>query len=329
MSITTKVGTIHYDALLSNYAADYMSQQNKFITKELLPAVIVNKQGDKYAKFSSKGLFDVKNDLRAKGTEAEMIDTLFMSSDSYYCDERALKEKIYLQDIINADAIVQEEKRKTFRLVNALLLSQEYRAASLVFTAANYSSTSKATIAAADQWSLNDYATNDPQKQIRDYAYTICNRSGLTYSDLTVVISDETMNGLRRSPFIQNYMASTVAKNIDANVLAGYFGVGKVLIGAASYNTAKEGQTVSVSGMWGKNALICYTQAGATMEDPSFAKTFLWNGVGNAATQDRGIVGVRKWYDENTKTNYIESELNYDQKIVFEDVAYLLSEVIA
>jgi hypothetical protein len=124
-------------------------------------------------------------------------------------------------------------------------------------------------------------------------------------------------------------MASTAVKNIDAVVLAGYFGVGKVLIGSAAYNTAKEGQTVSTSGMWGKHALICYTQPNATMEDPSFAKTFLWNGVGNAASQDRGIVGVRKWYDENTKTNYIESEINYDQKIVFEDAAYLLSDIIA
>lgn len=321
MAIISNAGTIHYDKVLTNYAADYQPQEYKFINGLLLPTVPVAKQSDKYAKFSAEGRYDIKNSTRAKGTRSNKISTYFLSDDTYFCDEKSLSEDIYWQDIANADLNV-EEKKKTYNVMAALMLEREYNVANLVFTAANYSAgATKSTTACAAKWDIDEYSKTNPRTELNAYKRLIGQRIGVNPNVL--VINETVADGLMDSPFLQNYLSSNVDKNIDEMVLARYFQVDRVLIGKAGYNTAKEGQTVTMGGLWGKHALLAYVNPSAGLSDSSFAKTFIWNMEG------RGTVGVRKWDIEDTKTTTVEAEMNYDNKIVFEDAAFLLTDIIS
>lgn len=319
-NIISNAGTIHYDRILMNYAADYQPQEYKFINQFLLPSVPVIKQSDKYAMFSAKGRYNIKNSTRAKGTKSNKIETYFLSDDSFYCDEKSLSEDIFWQDIANAD-LQGEEKSKVRNVMAALKLEEEFNASALVFDAANYSSSSKVAVAAGNRWSEDDYQTNDPRKMIQDYKLTISNRIGIEPN--TLVFNKTAANGLMRNPYIQAYMSANVDKDITTIVLAKYFDVDRVLIGSGAYNTAKEGQTISMSAIWGKNALLCYVKPDAGLTDPSFAKKFVWN------MPNRGLIGARKFDDEARKMTTVEAEINYDQKITFEASAILLTDVIA
>lgn len=327
MSITTKSGIIHYDKVLTNYAVDYSPQQYKFINDLVLPAVVVNKQTDLFRKYSITGKRDVKNSLRAKGVPSNKVDMFAFTHDTYTCPEYALHEEIYPQDLANSD-ILDEEKHKVYNIMEALLLQKEKNCSDLVFDEANYAGGSKVNISDAnDRWDKDDYTTNDPREMIFEYKRTVSRRLGIEPN--TLVINDETYDGLCRSAFLASWLGTTKDKNVDLADLAKFFKVARVIVGSSVYNSAKEGQTSNLATIWGKHALLAYINPSTRMDDASFGKTFVWNGADNPTTASRGTVGVRKWYDEDRKIYKIETEMNYVQKLVFQDAAFFIQNVIS
>jgi hypothetical protein len=319
----TNLGTTRYDVLQTRYAANYQSQLS-FIADEILGEVVVDHESDKYAVFSAKGKYNKYDDVRAKGAPANLIDNLRVGDETYSCVERALKIEAFWQDMADESKIIMEKNRKTANLMDGLKIGKEFRASELVFGATNYDSNHKE--AAPTKWDSDEWVSYNPRPFIKEKMRIIEKRIGRRPN--LMVINSDVADGLLESPFIQAYLSSNVEKNIDEAVLQRFFGIDKVLIGRGSYNSANIEKDVVMTDMWTDNVLICWTQKAATVNDASFGKTFKWNGKFKATTQNRGIVGVRSWSNEETKTDYVEAEMNYIQKITFQDAAFLITDVL-
>ncbi|HEU4751465.1 MAG TPA: hypothetical protein VFU47_00055, partial [Armatimonadota bacterium] len=61
---------------------------------------------------------------------------------------------------------------------------------------------------------------------------------------------------------------------VTAQMMAALFMVDQVLVGSAVSNTAEEGQTASLSFVWGKHAWIGYVSETPALETPSAAYAF-------------------------------------------------------
>lgn len=324
MPITTKIGTIHYDKLLSKYAADYKSQTTKLIYNEIMASVPVEKQTDLYTVFESTGKFDIANDERGPGTAANFIDNLKVTAQTYFAKEKSLRGKVRDQDVNAAAPILMEQRRKTNNLMDSLLLNLEKRVADLVFDPANFTSH---TSVVADKWDLNDYMTNDPRIDVEPAIRLVSQTSGIRPNIL--VINEEVADGIMRSPFVTSVMPDDDFRIATQKTLAAFFKIAEVIVGEAVLNTANESQTKSLDTIWGKNCLLAYRNPSSGLDDPSFAKTFKWTGGGQRRSQNRGLVGVRVYPNDELKEDYVEVDMNYDNKITFLDSSFLLSAVIS
>ncbi|PZP64184.1 MAG: phage capsid protein [Pseudoxanthomonas spadix] len=136
----------------------------------------------------------------------------------------------------------------TSYLTGLVDLGREARAASIVFNAANHNN--KITLAAGSRWDDEDV---DAEASIADALDTPIIRPNVA------VFGQTTWTKLRRSRSLVVAIKGTLGKgSISRQEFADHFELQKVLVGSSFINTAKRGQAVSMSRVWGKHAAFIY-----------------------------------------------------------------------
>lgn len=170
-------------------------------------------------------------------------------------------------------------------LSNLLMLGREIRVAAATFNATNYTNT--ATLSGTSQWSDN---TSDPVTAIGDALDVPVYRPNIA------VFGQATWTKLRRNPKLVQAIKNTNqgAGMVSRQEFSDFFELSEVYIGAGFVNTAKKGQTMTTSRVWGKHAALIYRdrsagpQAGVT-----WGFTGHWGGriSGSIPDQKRGATG--------------------------------------
>ena len=104
--------------------------------------------------------------------------------------------------------------------------------------------------------------------------------------------------------------------------MAQFFGLDRILVGKAIYDTAKEGQTASKSYVWGKHFLLAYVAPSPGRKRPSLGYTF-W-------APTKGMLRIAEIYRDETITSDVmrvhEERL---EKIVHVNCGYLMVNAVA
>jgi len=98
--------------------------------------------------------------------------------------------------------------------------------------------------------------------------------------------------------------------------LAGWFGFDKVLVGTAIYDTAVEGQTASVSYVWGDDFWLGYVPTTPALMEPASGYVFTW--------QD---FTVSRFREDQEKQDIIEAEHHTDEVICASDAGGIIYNV--
>ncbi len=188
-------------------------------------------------------------------------------------------------------------------------LAREIRVAGLVFNTNSYVAGNQATLAGASQWS--DTAGSDPVAAISDALDVPIYRPNIA------VFGQAAWTKTRRHPKLVQAIKGTAqgAGLVSRQEFADFFELADVYVGAGFVNTAKKGQTVATSRVWGKHAAFIFRdrsagpQAGVT-----FGFTAQWGArqSGNIVDQKRGATGgetVRVL--ERTKELVVATDLGY------------------
>ena len=173
-------------------------------------------------------------------------------------------------------------------VTNLIMLGREIRASGLVFNTASYSAGNQATLAGASQWS--DQAASDPVSAISDALDTTVYRPNIA------VFGQITWTKLRRHPKLVQAIKGTAqgAGMVSRQEFADFFELANVYVGAGFVNSAKKGQTVATSRVWGKHAAFIYRdrtagpQAGVTW---GFTAEWGSRRSGSIPDQKRGATG--------------------------------------
>jgi hypothetical protein len=310
---------LHVDRPLSNFAVEYKNEG--FIAPLVAPFVPVNNKSDSYVTFNKADKFSLPEDMRGPKDKANEI-TWGTGTSTYGCKDRALKDFLSDAMLANSDININPLEKTTGFLTDLLLLGFEYRVATLIFTAGNYSGSYKATLTGTDQWS--DFAGSDPIGNI-DTARAAC-----FLEPNTLILGKEVYDKLKRHPQLLDHVkgGSTAANpaTVSIDVMKEVFEVENILIGKAKYNSSKKGQTASYSRLWGKHAVLAYIDPNVTLDNVSAWKTFRWNQL----TTGLGYK-VRRYRDEERGGGgqVIEVEMSLDEKAVCTDVAYMIVDAIA
>jgi len=298
---------IRYDPILGNVSVAY--QNEDYIAEQILPVIPTTTRTGKYFKYDTSK-FRKENSLRAMGAPAKEVDYGVALSVPYVCLDHALKELVPDELKEQAPNPLNPEIDATENVTEKLLVEKEYSLASLMQDTNRIPN--NVVLSGTDKWS--DYSNSDPIKDIKEGKKNI--HSLIFKEPNTLVLGKEVYDILLDHPaIIERIKYRTDAATTD--ILARIFGVDKVLVGAAGYEEAPEGQDSSMNYIWGKNAWLLYISPKPGIKQISFGYHFQF---GNRT--------VDKWYDTDREGIWIRVHDNYAQEIVSTDAAYLIKDAV-
>lgn len=307
------------DKLLTNVSNGIFQDDTAFIAEKILPSVGVKQRSGKYGNYGNDHLRIVNTAHVGKGGYLE-VDPITRSSDTYYVEEHALKTTITAEDFDNVEQPYDERNDRTVGLTSLLRLAKEK---ALADTLTNGSIiTQGATLSGNAQYSNLDHADSDPLGDGLTAKNTIRDACGMKPN--AVAMSDATADALRvHSQLLDKlgYKYERPGGLTDAE-LARALDVEMVLVGNAVYNSAKLGQSDSLTKVWGKDMVYFVTASQAKKYQKILGVEIRLN---NKAP--------RQVYRYNPQEP-IGSEVlivqdHYDQLLLNVECAYLLQDVIA
>lgn len=297
------------DPALSNVSIRYTN--DVFIADEVFPTVKVAKQTGKYYVYDKSNLRIDKTN-RAAGSGANEVDFGVSPSGTFSCDDHALKGFVADEIQDQADAALNPLVDETETITEKLLLDRENKlATSLADTAVM---TQNTTLSGTSQWS--DYSNSSPVNDIRTARTTI--HQNTFKKPNTLILGKQVFDQLTEHPEIIERIKYSQLGVVTAELLARIFQVEKVLIGEAGANTAVEGQTDSLSYVWGKHAIVAYISPKVSIKMVTLGLTFTY-----------GERQVKRWRDEDREGTYVRvGKDNYDQKVVAAQAGYLIKNAV-
>jgi hypothetical protein len=233
-----------------------------FIADSVLRRVPVESSSFKWTQYNLADGFTIPDTRVGRKSQVNRIDwsgTEQTSSTSDY----GLEDAIPYSDVNNARAAqaaqgvmpVDPEARSTELLTDLVALDREKRVADLVFALNTYPAANRTTLAGAAQWSD---ASSDPVAAILDALDSCVIRPNVA------IFGQATWSKLRRHPKVTAAIypgggnAGTAGSPVARQAIADLFELEEVLIGQSWYNSAKPGQTATLTRLWGKHAAFIY-----------------------------------------------------------------------
>lgn len=308
---------------LTAIAIAYRNQQ--LISDMVLPRVPVLSQQFKYSKFNQGDVFTIPDTKVGRKSGVNQIDWSATEVADFTRDY-GLEDVIPQADLDNAEAAakffgvkpVDPAARTTEILTSLVALDREQRVANLIFGAGNYPAANKATLSGTGQWS--DYANSNPVDAM------LAAMDGMIVRPNKVVMGQAVWTKVRQHPKVVNawYGNQANAGAVQRQVLAELLEVDEIIVGQAFYNTAKPGQTASLSRLWGKHCAMLYIDPNVKQTEGmvTFGMTAQWgNKIAGTIDQDPDV-GLRG----GTKVRVGES---VKEVICASDAGYLFTNAIA
>lgn len=298
------------DPALSNVSIKYTN--DSFIADLIFPTFKVGKQTGKYYVYDKSNLRRDKSS-RAAGSPSNEVDFGLSLSGLFSCDDHALKGFVEDEVQDQAEAALSPLVDETETITEKLMLDREVALATILGDTAQL--TLNTTLSGTSQW--NDYSNSDPVGDVRT-ARTAIHRATFKKPN-TMILSKEVFDQLTEHPAVIERIKYSQLGVVTAELLARLFQVEKILIGEAGQNTAVEGQSDSLSYVWGKNCILAFINPKVGLKTVTLGLTFTY--------QERQ---VKRWYDDDREGTYVRvGKDNYTQKIIVSDCGYLIKNAVA
>ena len=328
--MTPTASDVHVNAPLTQISVAFLQSPNGFVASRVFPVVNVGKQSDRFYTYDRGEFNRDEMQLRAPSTESAGSSYTLDNTPTYYAPIYALHKDIPDEVRANADAMLNPDRETTEFLTIKTLIKKEKLCAAKYFTGGVWATDQDGVSGSPStnqvkQW--ND-STSTPVQDVRSAATGILQRTGFKPNKL--VIGKPVYDSLADHPGIVDrikYGASPGAPAIvTLQALAALFEVDTIEVMFAIENTANEGATAAHSFIGGKKALLCYAAPSPGLMTPSAGYTFAWTGMFGG---DAAGIRIRTFRMENLKSDRVEVEYAFDQKLIAADLGAFWDSVVA
>jgi len=275
-----QLADVHIDTALTNLAVGY--RNGNMIGQGLMPIVSVAKESDKYYVFGKEN-FKVPEDgtIRAVGADFKQWGGFKPTTGQYLCEQYGLEYLLDNRIRNNSDMPITVDKAVLMMMQDVLALDYEQRIASLLTTVANFDSTNYTTITdAANQWdaytTVGGTDTSDPLEDIRKGIQAVEDNCGM--SPNVIAMDKKVWRFLRKHPSIVAKLGLRInlgnAEAKPQEFVDMVDELSTILIAGSRYDTATEGDDVSLSATWGKDVVLAYVPGAPVILQPSIGYTF-------------------------------------------------------
>lgn len=290
MALSTSAFPIN--AELSAIAIGYKNHETALIADQVMPRVDTA-QKFKYTVYNAAQAYTVPDTKVGRKSEPNMVD--FGGT-----EVTAETEDFGLDDLVpNSDSAAFEAMSKpatggplspiaisSMMLSHLVQLDREIRVANMTFNGENYQAANQAVLSGSSQWS-------DPLSNPLDALLSALDVPIIRPN--TLVIGQQAWTKLRQHPRIVQAIGKSAQTggNASRQEVADLLEIKQIFVGAGFLNTAKRGQTPTMSRVWGKHAsLINIDTLAAQIGQPTFAFTAQF-GTRIAGTIDEPRKGLR------------------------------------
>lgn len=301
------------DPMLTNVAISYSN--DAYIAEELFPSFPVAKQSGKHFVYD-RGRFRNNKNLRAAGSNSNEVTLSLSTGSTYFADDHALRQFVADEDVDNAITPTDPFIDATENVTEMHMIAREVELAGIL--TATGTMTQNTTLSGTSQWS--DFNNSDPIGDVRTGMQTIHN--SIHVNPNVLVLGKQVYDKLLDHPQIIERIKYSQLGVASTELLARVFGVEKVLVGAAGYNTADEGQTDAMGYIWGKNAILLYVAPRIAPKLMTVGLTYTWKTM--------KVERLRGSDEEDRKGTYVRvGDYYYDQKTVSVLAGYLIKNAVA
>lgn len=302
----------HYvDPVLTNLSIAYSRQD--FIADRIFPRIgDLSKPTGIYYKFGMEHFGPIPNTLRAPGTRAREVEWK-VTKDVFSTEEYALLGKVTDEDRKAQDNQVQLEQTTVENVTELLMLDRELRVRDLVTDPTIYPTGHVQTLSGTSQWSDPDNST--PLKDV-DGAKAQLASVGIVPN--TMIIPQKVYNALKFNRDILDRIKYSERGLVTVDILRDLFEIENILVPASVYNTANAGQAANLVDVWGDIVWIGFVAPRPGLKTISFGYTFEYR-----ARQ------VRRWREEDVKTDFFEVSEEVGEKVVAPMAGFLINDVLA
>lgn len=293
-----------------------------YIAQRVLRPVTVGRQAGQFAKIPLEQLLQSRDTERAPGSGYVRGDFQFETA-TYATVEHGAEEPLDDRERQMYAELIDAELIATKRAMQAVLVNQEIRAASLLFNATTWNGASLTT-GITHEW---DDATNAvPITDVEAAVRKVYDGSGLWPNAL--IVNRKVFRNLRLCGQVQDLVSSQSFMdvrpgNITAQQLAQVFDLEYVIVAGGSKNSAKEGQSASIGQIWSDEyAMVAKVATSDDFREPCVGRIFHWPGDGSAMD---GL--VEQYRDESVRSDIYRVRHDVDEIVLYPQAAHLLSNV--
>lgn len=319
---------VHVNRPLTNISIAYMQSAMGFVADQVFPNIPVTMQSDVYYTYD-RGFFN-RDEMkqRAPGTESAGIG-YEVATEPYFANVWALHHDIPDQRRRNTDSSLQPDTEATNLLSSQAMIRRERLWVDNFFKTGVWGTdvTGDATQNTGSNAIFWNRDTSTPIETIRAAKTLVQQSTGFTPN--TLVLGQQVYDALVDHPDIVDRIkyGQTPGSPAIVNVqsMAALFDLERIIVASAIYNAAAEGAENNHQFIGGKNAMLCYSAPNPGLMTPSAGYTFSWTGYLAAGNQGNRISRFRM---EHLRSDRVEIEMAFDQKVIGADLGYFFSDIV-
>jgi hypothetical protein len=287
------------DPAMTAIAVNYQNPDVSYIADEILPRIPVGGEQFSWTSYSLAEQFNIPDARVARKGRPQQLEFTGTELTDFVIDY-GYDAPIPYTDIMEAEkqrerglSAIDPRFRAVQRITDSLKNQREVRVATMLTTLATYDASRRITLSGTSQ--LSDYVNSDPIGVLRTGM-----DATLVMRPNTVVMGREVWSRLSSHPKIVNAVKGNAPNSGVVSVeqfveLMSGDGIRRVLIGDSFYNSAKPGQTQTLTRAWGKHIALLYvnSQAADMRGDMTFGFTADYGGriAGEMEDKNIGLLG--------------------------------------
>ncbi len=309
--------------LATFWQASWAEIEGDFISSRALPTINPAKQAGNFGRKTLESIARHDADLdRAPGSGYKRRRYEF-EQDSYTTTEKGVEEVV---DDRERDMYIDYTVAEEFavqRAIHSVLIERERRASTTIFDTAYYLADANLNQTVATPW---DQATSTPIVDVEAAVRKVRNNTGLTPNAL--IIPYYSFRDLRNHADIIARVAAlgagdrNRARDVNIGHLQAIFDIENILVGDTMRNTANVGQTAVMADVWPGHGLVTRIANSSDFSEPCLGRTIHWSADGSMID---GM--VESYREENIRSAIYRARHDYQQKILYKDLACLLPTI--
>jgi len=320
---------VHVDSIMTDMSVAYLQDNAAGMASSAFPLKPVLHQTDKYFTWPKADWFRDEAKKRAPGTPVQRGGKR-LSTDNYYCDVYEWGDTIPREVRGNADSQLDLDMAATNYVMQILSIKRERDFATNFLGTGIWGTdmTGTASTVSSTQFVQWNSSSSIPIDDVLQGQRTILLNTGKKAN--TLILGYDAFVKLKTNAQL---IARTVsgqtpgqAAEVTTSDMARLFNVERVIVSESVYNTAKEGQTASMSFIAGKVALLCYVDPSPSLNSVTAGATFVWSGMANGSSM--GTL-IEKWWDQPSRSDFVDGFANWAMKVVAADCGYFFTSVVA